>query len=93
MPKRRHPRRTIGSSRRPKGGVPMPEGGYALPVGRSHARVYVTSVTNEHPDLRRLARLLVDVAKEELGRRQLTGPDDEPEPESCDQSPSPRRLR
>ena len=91
MPKRKHPRRSIGR-KCPKGGYPVPDGGYAIPARSRHDSVYVTSVINESPDLHRLARVLVDWAKQEL-KEQADVQHDEHEPTSSDQHPSPQRSQ
>ncbi len=94
MPKRRSPRIKIGGSKRPKGAYVVPTGGYAIPASKQHGSIYVESVANERPDIRRLARTLVDWARQEQERQKLSSqavPPDEPEPTSS--APRPRLPR
>lgn len=73
----------------------VPTGGYAIEPTKHHGSVYVESVVNDEPDMKRLARTLLDWAKQELERQKLsaTEPPDGPEPTSSDQHPAPPRSR
>jgi hypothetical protein len=96
MPRRKSPRIKIGGSKRPKGAWPVPTGGYAIPASKQHGRVYVESVVNDEPDMKRLARTLLGWAKQEHERQKLMSAADlpyEPEPGSSDQHPAPPRSR
>mgnify|MGYP000437796454 CR=1 FL=1 len=63
MPRRR--RRRVGGRKLPKGAYPLPDDGYVFNSGRGSGRaIQVRPVYHDEPDVKAIARVLVQLVEE-----------------------------